>query len=44
MMHEVFVGVDVAKGWLDVHHPGYGARRGGKGRHDLRTDSAATPG
>ena len=27
MMQEVFVGVDVAKGWLDIHHPGRGARR-----------------
>jgi transposase len=27
MMQEVFVGVDVAKDWLDVHHPGRGARR-----------------
>ena len=27
MMQEVFVGVDVAKGWLDVHHPTRGARR-----------------
>ena len=26
-MQEVFVGVDVAKDWLDVHHPGRGARR-----------------
>lgn len=27
MTQEVFVGVDVAKGWLDVYHPGRGARR-----------------
>jgi transposase len=27
MMQEVFVGVDVAKDWLDVYHPGRGARR-----------------
>jgi transposase len=27
MMKEVFVGVDVAKGWLDTHHPKSGARR-----------------
>ena len=27
MMQEVFVGVDVAKDWLDVHHPRRGARR-----------------
>ena len=26
-MQEVFVGVDAASGWLDVHHPGRGARR-----------------
>lgn len=26
-MQEVFVGVDVAKGWLDIHHPGRGAHR-----------------
>ena len=26
-MQEVFVGVDVAKDWLDVHQPGCGARR-----------------
>ena len=26
-MHEVFVGVDVAKDWLDIHHPGHGERR-----------------
>lgn len=26
-MQEVFVGVDVAKDWLDIHHPGQGARR-----------------
>jgi len=26
-MQEVFVGVDVAKDWLDVHHPRRGARR-----------------
>ena len=26
MMQEVFVGVDVAKDWLDVHHPRRGAR------------------
>jgi hypothetical protein len=27
MAQEVFVGIDVAKGWLDVYHPGRGARR-----------------
>ena len=27
MMQEVFVGVDVAKDWLDIHHPRHGARR-----------------
>ena len=27
MMQEVFVGVDVAKDWLDVHHPGGDVRR-----------------
>ena len=27
MMQEVFVGVDVAKDWLDIHHPGRGGRR-----------------
>lgn len=27
MMQEVFVGVDVAKNWLDIHHPRLGARR-----------------
>lgn len=27
MMQEVFIGVDVAKDWLDVHHPRCGARR-----------------
>lgn len=27
MMQEVFVGVDVAKDWLDVHHPDRGAHR-----------------
>ena len=26
-MQEVFVGVDVAKDWLDVYHPDHGARR-----------------
>ena len=26
-MQEIFVGVDVAKDWLDIHHPGRGARR-----------------
>ncbi len=26
-MQELFIGVDVAKDWLDVHHPGRGARR-----------------
>jgi transposase len=26
-MQEVFLGVDVAKNWLDVHHPGRSARR-----------------
>lgn len=27
MMQEVYIGVDVAKDWLDVHHPDRGARR-----------------
>ena len=27
MMQDLFVGVDVSKGWLDVHHPARGARR-----------------
>lgn len=27
MMQEVFVGVDVAKDWLDIFHPGLGERR-----------------
>jgi hypothetical protein len=27
MMQEVFVGVDVAKYWLDVHHPSRSASR-----------------
>ncbi|MCP1615494.1 transposase [Azospirillum lipoferum] len=27
MMQELFIGVDVAKGWLDIHQPGAGARR-----------------
>lgn len=27
MMQEVYVGVDVAKDWLDIHHPRRGARR-----------------
>ena len=27
MMQEIFVGVDVAKGWFDVHHPTRGACR-----------------
>ena len=27
MMQEAFVGVDVAKNWLDIHHPRRGARR-----------------
>ncbi|NYZ18048.1 IS110 family transposase, partial [Azospirillum sp. RWY-5-1] len=27
MMKELFIGVDVAKDWLDIHHPGAGARR-----------------
>ena len=27
MMQELFIGVDVAKDWLDVHHPGRGACR-----------------
>lgn len=26
-MQTLFIGVDVAKDWLDVHHPGRGARR-----------------
>jgi transposase len=36
MLQEVFVGVDVAKDWLDVHHPGYGARRIGNTPSALR--------
>ena len=27
MMQELFIGVDVAKDWLGIHHPGAGARR-----------------
>jgi len=27
MMQEVFVGVDIAKDWLDIFHPGSGLRR-----------------
>ena len=26
-MQELLIGVDVPKDWLDVHHPGRGARR-----------------
>jgi transposase len=26
-MQNVYIGVDVAKGWLDIHHPEHGARR-----------------
>lgn len=27
MTHQIFLGVDVAKDWLDIHHPGQGAAR-----------------
>ena len=27
MMEQIYVGVDVAKLWLDIHHPARGARR-----------------
>jgi len=26
-MQELFIGVDIAKDWLDIHHPVAGARR-----------------
>jgi transposase len=26
-MQNVYIGVDIAKGWLDIHHPEHGARR-----------------
>ncbi|MFP4126787.1 MAG: hypothetical protein ACLFU0_09100 [Alphaproteobacteria bacterium] len=35
-MPEVFVGVDVAKGSLDIHHPGRGTRRIGNSPAALR--------
>lgn len=41
MMQEVFVGVDVAKDWLDTHHPTHGARRIGNTPSGLRAFVAA---
>ena len=26
MMGQIYIGVDVAKAWLDIYHPGQGAR------------------
>ena len=26
-MQDIFIGVDVAKDWLDIHHPAHGAQR-----------------
>lgn len=41
MMKEAFVGVDVAKDWLDIHHPGRGARRIDNAPAALRLFAAA---
>lgn len=41
MMQEVFIGVDVAKGWLDIHHPRNGARRIDNAPAALRSFTAA---
>ena len=41
MMEEVFVGVDVAKDWLDVHHPERGPRRIENAPAALRVFAAA---
>jgi len=40
-MQEVFVGVDVAKAWLDIHHPQHGARRIDNAPAALRAFAAA---
>jgi transposase len=41
MMQQVYVGVDVAKCWLDIHHPRQGARRIETTPAALRTFAAA---
>lgn len=41
MMQEVFVGVDVAKDWLDIYHPRHGACRIENAPGALRTWTAA---
>lgn len=41
MMQEAFVGVDVAKAWLDIHHPEHGARRIDNAPAALRAFAAA---
>lgn len=41
MMQEVYVGVDVAKDWLDIHHPHRGGRRIDNAPAALKAFSAA---
>jgi hypothetical protein len=41
MMQELYVGVDVAKDWLDIHHPHCGARRIDNAPAALKAFSAA---
>ncbi|MDN5931891.1 MAG: hypothetical protein L0I24_12650 [Pseudonocardia sp.] len=42
MMQEIFVGVDVAKDWLDVHHPLHGPRRIANAAAAVRAFAAAS--
>ncbi len=42
MMQEIFVGVDVAKDWLDVHHPRHGTRRIDNAAAAVRAFAAAS--
>lgn len=41
MMQDVFVGVDIAKDWLDVHHPGHKVRRIDSAPAAVRTFAAS---
>ena len=41
MMQEAFIGVDVAKDWLDVDHPRCGARRIANAPAAVRSFAAA---